>query len=99
MKPALKRSLVALAALVMAGFAAEGGEYGTLDLLKLKAQVRREREAILRLRPEVDSLARLEKALKTDPATQERYAREVYGMIRPGEMLYQVVPRDSVRKP
>jgi len=33
--------------------------------------------------------------LKTDPATQERYARELYGMIRPGETLYQVVPRDS----
>jgi CheY-like chemotaxis protein len=36
--------------------------------------------------------------LKSDPATQERVAREVFGMIRPGEILYQVVPRDSARR-
>ena len=96
--PALKRPFVILVVLGMVGFAVEGGEYGTLDLLKLKAQVRGERESIVRLRTEVDSLTRLERALKTDPATQERVAREVFGMIRPGEMLYQVVPRDSVRQ-
>jgi len=79
----------------MIGFAAEGGEYGTTDLLALQGQVRREREALVRLRHEVDSLTRLEQALRTDSVTQERVAREVYGMIRPGEMLYQVVPRDT----
>jgi cell division protein FtsB len=36
--------------------------------------------------------------MKTDPATQERVAREVFGMIRPGELLYQVVPADSARR-
>jgi len=58
-----------------------------------------EQAAIARLRNELDSLARVEQALTTDPATQERVAREVYGMIRPGEILYQVVPADSVRRP
>jgi cell division protein FtsB len=91
--------VVGLVVLGMAGFAAEGGEYGTLDLLRLRGQVRHEQEAIVRLRSEVDSLARVEKALTTDPATQERVAREVFGMIRPGEILYQVVPPDSVRRP
>jgi cell division protein FtsB len=43
----------------------------------------------------VDSLARVLHSLKTDAATQERVARELYGMIRPGETLYQVVPVDS----
>ncbi len=88
--------------LVVAGmvvFAVEGGEYGTVDLLRLKGQVRREQEAIVRLRAELDSLTRVQKALATDPATQERVAREAYGMIRPGEILYQVVPPDSVRRP
>jgi cell division protein FtsB len=97
-RPALKRPFVILVVVAMVGFAAEGGEYGTLDLLKLKAQVRGEREAIVRLRTEVDSLTRRERALKSDPATQERVAREVFGMIRPGEILYQVVPRDSARR-
>ena len=94
-----KRVLVGLVMLGMVGFAAEGGEYGTLDLLRVRGRVRREQAAIARLRNELDSLARVEQALTTDPATQERVAREVYGMIRPGEILYQVVPADSVRRP
>jgi cell division protein FtsB len=79
----------------MAAFAAEGGEYGTRDLLALRRQVRREKERMAQLRHEVDSLQDLEHLLKTDSATQERAARELYGMIRDGELLYQVVPRDT----
>jgi cell division protein FtsB len=93
----VKRILIGLVVLAMAVFALEGGEYGTTDLLRLKGQVREEQAAIVRLRHEVDSLARFERALTTDSATQERVARELYGMIRPGEVLYQVVPPDSAR--
>ena len=96
-RPPLKRSLGALAALALAGFAVQGGEYSTADLLRLKAQVRTERDSIVRLRTDVDSLTRFERAMKTDPATQERVAREVFGMVRPGEILYQVVPADSAK--
>jgi len=95
--PPLKPSLGILAALVLAFFAVQGGEYSTVDLLRLRAQARGERDSIVSLRGQVDSLARLEKALKSDPATQERVAREVYGMIRPGELLYQVVPADTAK--
>jgi cell division protein FtsB len=95
----VKRILIAVIVLAMVAFALEGGEYGTFDLLRLKSQVRREREAIVSLRREVDSLSLAARALKTDPATQERVAREVYGMIRPGELLYQVIPADSVQRP
>lgn len=84
--------------LAMAGFAIEGGEYGSRDLFALQNKVRREREEIARLRHDVDSLVRLEHALKTDSVTQERVAREVYGMIRNGEILYQVVPMDTARQ-
>ncbi len=86
---------MAVVALGMAAFAVEGGEYGTVDLLRLKGQVRRERDSLLRLRVEIESLARVEHALTSDPRAQERAARELYGMIRPGEILYQVVPADS----
>jgi cell division protein FtsB len=91
---------VLLAAVVagMAYYAVEGGEYGTMDLLALRKQLRGEREAIARLRMDVDSLLREQKALAGDPLVQERVARELYGMIRPGEILYQVVPRDSTTK-
>ncbi len=97
----MTRGRQVLAALVVAGmayYAVEGGEYGTLDLLSLRKQAKGEREAIVRLRMEVDSLVREEHALATDPVTQEKVARELYGMIRPGEILYQVVPRDSTAR-
>ncbi len=94
----MRRLLIGLAVLVMVTFAVEGGEYGTIDLIRLKRQVRDEQAAILRLRHDVDSLSGLERALTSDPATQERVARELYGMIRPGELLYQVVPADSGRR-
>ena len=91
------RALIGAVVVAMAGFALEGGEYGSRDLYALRTKVRREHEEISRLRHEVDSLVRLEHALKTDSMTQERAAREVYGMIRDGEKLYQVVPADSSR--
>jgi len=94
----VKRLLIGLVVLAMAVFALEGGEYGTTDLLRLKGQVRQEQTSIIRLRHEVDSLSRFERALTTDSATQERVARELFGMIRPGELLYQVVPVDSARR-
>ena len=77
-------------------FALEGGEYGTRDLLAMRRQVRAERERIAVLRHDVDSLNREARLLRTDARTQERAAREFYGMIRPGETLYQVVRRDSL---
>ncbi len=94
-----RKVLAGLVGLGMAVFALEGGEYGTVDLLHLEGQVHRTQDSIVRLRAEVDSLTKLEHALTTDPATEERAARELYGMIRPGEILYQVVPPDSAGTP
>jgi len=93
-----RRVLAGLVVLGMVAFAVEGGEYSTVDLWRMRRQVGREQEAIVRLRHEVDSLTRVAHALKTDSATQERVARETMGMLRPGEILYEVVPPDSVRR-
>ena len=90
-----RQVLLAVVALGMAAYAVEGGEYGTTDLLALRTQVRAERAALARLRHEVDSLRQEERALAEDPRVQEKVARELYGMIREGEILYQVVARDS----
>lgn len=82
---------VALAVFVAGlAFGAFGGEYGTFDWLQLKRQVRQEREAIEQLNLQLDSLRREADALEHDPATQERVAREQFGMIRPGEILFRV---------
>jgi cell division protein FtsB len=91
----VKRVVLLVVLLGLAGFAVEGGTYGTRDLLRLKSQVQDEQRRIARLRIEVDSYARIDRDLKTNPVAQESVARELYGMIRPGEILYQVVPKDT----
>ena len=80
-------------AVVLAGLAFQAGEYGTVDWLKLRQQLMQERRAVRDLEVELDSLARLARALETDPAAQERAAREQFGMIRRGEILYRLVPQ------
>ncbi|HKW41130.1 MAG TPA: septum formation initiator family protein [Gemmatimonadales bacterium] len=80
-------------AVALAGLAFQAGEYGTLDWLKLRRQVAEERRTLRELEVQLDSLERLARALETDPVAQERAAREQFGMIRKGELLYRVVPR------
>ena len=86
----------------MAGFAAlavyfalQGGEYGTTDLMELRERKAQFRADIDSLRLEVDSLETLTEALRTDRELQERIAREEFGMIRPGEILYRFVDPDE----
>ena len=53
------------------------------------------RAEVAELNRQVDSLARLKKLVETDPAVQERIAREQYGMLRPGEIEFTVVPPEE----
>jgi len=70
-----------------------GGEYGTADWITIRRQLADERAKVAALRIGIDSLAKLAHDLETNPAVQERVAREQFGMIRDGEVLYRVVPR------
>ena len=83
---------MAAAVLIVGGlaFGFWGGEYSTPNWLTLRRQVRVEHAAIDSLKGTLDSLRREAKAIETDPATQERVAREQFGMIRPGEILYRI---------
>lgn len=81
--------VLVLAALV---FAAQAGEYSTPQWLSLRAREKAMRAEVAALTREVDSLTRFKKLVETDPATQERIAREQYGMLRPGEIEFTVVP-------
>jgi cell division protein FtsB len=85
---------VVLAALV---FAIQGGEFSTVDLVRQRAEGERLRARISVLEVEVDSLERYRRALATDTLLQERIAREQFGMVKPGEILYRIV--DSVATP
>jgi cell division protein FtsB len=81
-----------LGLLGLAAFALLAGEYGTADWLTLRRAVAEEQATITDLEAEVDSLDKLAQALESDPAAQERAAREGFGMIRDGEILYRIVP-------
>jgi cell division protein FtsB len=91
----MRRTRVAglVAAVVLLALAVWGGEYSTADWLTMRHQLADERDKVAALQVEVDSLAKAAKDLETNPAVQERVAREEFGMIRDGEILYRVVPR------
>ena len=93
-----KRWLVVIALTGAGLFALLGGQYTTFDLLRLKRQFGEEREAIAQLKVAVDSLEKAAQAAERDPRTQERIARDQFGMIKAGEHLYRIVPPgDSTR--
>ena len=90
--------MVAVVLVLAALFALQGGTYTTFDLLRLKRDLRTEREAIDQLKVAVDSLTKVADAVEHYPRTQEKLARDQFGMIRPGEHLYRIVPPgDSAR--
>jgi cell division protein FtsB len=83
-----------LVAIVILGgailFAVQGGEFSTLDLIAQRSAKARINISIDSLRKVVDSLKRYEAKVEHDPATQERIAREVFGMVRGDkEVLYR----------
>ena len=77
----------------VAVFAVQGGEYSTLDLVRQRAQRAALVAEIDSLQHQVDSLSHLVHAIETDPAVQERIAREEFGMVRGNkELLYRFAP-------
>ncbi|HEX8717078.1 MAG TPA: septum formation initiator family protein [Gemmatimonadaceae bacterium] len=79
-------------------FAVQGGEYGTSDLFRQKARHKRLVAQIDSLQRDVDSLRRVKKAIQTDPATQERIAREEFGMVKGDkEILYRFAEPGSTQ--
>ena len=90
-------------------FAAQGGEYSTLDVIDRRGRRDKLQAEVTRKRAELDSLKAEYQAVTTDPARLERVAREQFGMIRGDkELLYRIggparvdadsgVANDSVR--
>ena len=87
-----RRRLVWLVAVLALFFVVQGGEHGTWSWYQLRKAEQSERARIAELERVVDSLTRMAQAIEHDSTTQERLARESYGMIRDGEFLYRLVP-------
>jgi len=91
----LRLAAIVAGAIVACWFAIEGGEYGTGDLLRQRARRTHVVAEIDTLKRVVDSLQRYRQRVVNDPATQERIAREEFGMIRGKELLYRFAEPDS----
>jgi cell division protein FtsB len=91
----MRRGLWFVAAAVAVYFAIQGGEYGTVDLMRQRRQRVQLNHEIDSLRRIVDSLRVHKQRVQTDPKTQERIAREEFGMVRGNELLYRFVEPDS----
>ncbi len=71
-------------------FALQGGEYSTVDLWRQYNRKRAVQRTVDSLQKLVDSLGSFSKLVQTDSATQERIAREEFGMVRGNkEILYR----------
>lgn len=87
-------------------YAVFGGEYSLLDMQRVRRLRESEQAALDSLRREVDSIEARADSLQTDTIALERVARERYGMIRDGEVLYRfpeptpdTTETDSLRRP
>ena len=86
----LKQLLIGAAVLAALVFAVQGGEYGTRDLMRQRSRRAALVATIDSLQHIVDSLKRYKTRVETDPALQERIAREEFGLVRGDkELLYR----------
>ena len=70
-------------------FALFGGQYSVFEVTRVREDTVRETAELQALRLEADSLRARADSLENHDATLERVARERFGMIRPGEVLYR----------
>ena len=89
-------ALKALFWVLVAYFAVEGGEYGTSDLLTVRRRIGATNAAIDSLKRVADSLTRRKQDITTNPAVQERIAREEFGLVKGDkELVYHVLRPDT----
>ena len=73
-------------------FALQAGEFSTLDIMKQRKRKAQLQSQVDSLQRQVDSLKTVERMISSDPSTQERIAREEFGMVRgTNEILYKFV--------
>lgn len=72
-----------------------GGEYSYFELRAARSAARQEAAELAERRRQIDSLKAWADSLDVDSTTLERLARERFGMLRPGEVLYRFAESDD----
>ncbi|MDP2955760.1 MAG: septum formation initiator family protein [Longimicrobiales bacterium] len=80
-------------------YALFGGEYSYFELKATRAAAEREAAELKERRLQIDSLQAWADSLQVDSVTLERLARERFGMIREGEILYRFAEGDDSAPP
>jgi cell division protein FtsB len=84
------RRMILPGVLMVAGYyAVFGGEYSILDVRQIQAEIAAARETVAELEQLTDSLQARADSLEFDDRTLETIARERFGLIREGEILYR----------
>ena len=73
-------------------YAVFGGEYSVFEVRRARIERVVAEDQLAELREGIRVLRDRADALESDPAELERIAREKFGMIRDGEILYRLVP-------
>ncbi len=76
-------------------YAVFGGEYSVFDVQRVQGETLEARERLERLRDSTEVLQGWVEALDADPRTLETLARERFGMVYPGEILYRFADGDD----
>lgn len=69
-----------------------GSSHGTYQLITLELEKRSLQSKKVQLENEYKLLLSQKDSLTTNPAAIEKFARENYNMVRPGEKIYQISP-------
>lgn len=80
-------------------YALFGGEYSFFELRATRIAAEREAQELAERRRQLDSLQAWADSLRLDSATLERLARERFGMIRRGEILYRFAESGDSARP
>ena len=84
---------------ISAYYALFGGEYSALETFRIRRDVADAEVLLAQLAVERDSLTTRVGALEDDARTLEILARENFGMIREGEVLYRFADRAGEEVP
>lgn len=91
----LRRLILPVLLGLAAYYALFGGEYSVFEVRRTHARIAAQRAELERLRGVIDSLRARADSLENDPRVLERIARERWGMIRDGEVLYRFAEPDD----
>ena len=87
----LKRLIFPGLLILAAYYAVFGGEYSIFEVRRTRALLEEQAVVLERTRAVVDSLRLRADSLENDSVVLEQLARERFGMVRDGEVLYRFV--------